>query len=98
MLMQVYNTSLGSHMGTRPPAGARVPAINVFYVDGGRFWIFSFGISQGARRRCFLALIVGALGSPALTPPRGPAVDIFYIDGGCFRISVSTSQGGVDVS
>jgi hypothetical protein len=46
----------------------------------------------GGRHRCFLVLIVGALGSTAPAPPREPAVDIFYVDGGCSLISISTSQ------
>jgi hypothetical protein len=46
----------------------------------------------GARRRCFLALMVGALGSTTPAPPRGPAFDVCYVDGGRSRISVSTSQ------
>jgi hypothetical protein len=37
MPMQVYTTPLVSPMGTGPPppVGARVPVIDVFYVDGG---------------------------------------------------------------
>jgi hypothetical protein len=35
-----------------------------------------WGLGQGARRRRFLALMVGALGSTAPTPPRGHVVDI----------------------
>jgi hypothetical protein len=62
-------------------------------VDGGRSWIYISNTSQGARRRCFLALNVGAPGSTTLAPPRGPAIDIFYIDGGRSRISVNASQG-----
>jgi hypothetical protein len=43
-------------------------------VDGGRSWISSSGTaSQGGCRQCFLALMVGALGSPApASPPGGP--------------------------
>jgi hypothetical protein len=36
--------------------------------------------------------MVGALGSPALTPPRGATVDVCYVEGACSRISVSTSR------
>jgi hypothetical protein len=61
-------------------------------IDGGLSWISSSGTSQGARCRCFLALMVGAPESPALAPHRGPTVDIFDVDGGCSRISVSTHQ------
>jgi hypothetical protein len=50
MPMQVYNTSLGSRMGTGPPCG---------------------GLPWGPPSMFFL-LMVGAPGSPALTPPRGP--------------------------
>jgi hypothetical protein len=49
--------------------------------------------SQGVRCRCFLALMVGAPGSIAPTPPRGPVIDVCYIDGGRSWISISTSQG-----
>jgi hypothetical protein len=49
---------------------------------------------QGAHCQCFLALMVGALGSPAQAPPRGLAVNIFYVDGERSWISVSTHQGG----
>jgi hypothetical protein len=63
-----------------------------FYVDGGcsRIFVSTF---QGARCRCFLALMVGAPGSTAPAPPREPTVDIFYVGGGCSWISVSTFQG-----
>jgi hypothetical protein len=40
-------------------------------VDGGRSRISSSGTSQVARYRCFLVLIVGALGSPTPAPPTG---------------------------
>jgi hypothetical protein len=29
--------------GSDPPAGARVPVVDVFYIDGERSWISSFG-------------------------------------------------------
>jgi hypothetical protein len=58
-------------------------------VDGGRSRIYNFGTYQGGRRRRFLALMVDAPGSPALTPLRGPVVDVFYVvDGGRSQISV----------
>jgi hypothetical protein len=79
--------------GLDPHVGARGPTVDIFYVYGGRSQISCFDTSQGARCRCFLALMVGALGSLAPAPPTGPAVDTFYIDGGCCRISVSTRQG-----
>jgi hypothetical protein len=46
-----------------PPAPARGPTVNVFYVDGGCFWFYSSGTSQGTRRRRFFTLMVGAPGS-----------------------------------
>jgi hypothetical protein len=36
--------------------------------------------------------MVGAPGSPALTPPSGSVVDIFYVDGGRSQIFASTSH------
>jgi hypothetical protein len=39
----------------------------------------------------FLAIMVGALGSPAI-PPWGSAIDVFCVDGGCSRISGIASQ------
>jgi hypothetical protein len=57
-------------------------------IDGGRS-----GTSQGARCQCFLALMVGAPGSPPPAPPRGPIVNVFYIEGGRSRISISTHHG-----
>jgi hypothetical protein len=63
-------------------------------IDDGRSRIYSSGTSQAARRRCFLASMVDAPGSTALTPPRGAAFDIFSVDGDRSRIySSSTSQG-----
>jgi hypothetical protein len=47
----------------------------------------------GARRRRFLALMVGAPGSLALTPPRGPLSMFLSVDGGCSWISINTRQG-----
>jgi hypothetical protein len=46
-------------------------------VGGGRYWIFSFDTSQGVHCQRFLMLMVGALRSSALAPPRGPVVDVF---------------------
>jgi hypothetical protein len=43
--------------------------------------------SRGVRRRRFLMLMVGALGSPARAPPKGPTINVFYVDGGRSRIS-----------
>jgi hypothetical protein len=62
-------------------------------VDYGRFRISSSGTSQGAHRRCFLALMVDAPGSTALAPHRGPAVDVCYFDGGRSQNSVSIPRG-----
>jgi hypothetical protein len=45
-----------------------------FSVDGERSWI-SGTASQKAHHRWFLALMVGAPGSPAPTPPKGPTVN-----------------------
>jgi hypothetical protein len=68
-------------------------------VDGERFRICTFDTSQGAHRRRFLALMVGAPESPALAPHREVVVDVCYVDGVRFRISVSISQGStVDIS
>jgi hypothetical protein len=63
------------------------PIIYVLYVDGGLNWI-SVSTHQGARYRRFLALMVGALGSPS-APVRGPPLTFLSIDGGCSRISSS---------
>jgi hypothetical protein len=45
--MQVYNTPLVSRIGTRPPTGAKVPIVDIFYVNGGRSQISSSSTSQG---------------------------------------------------
>jgi hypothetical protein len=70
---------LDPRWGPNPPplAGARVPIVDVFYVDGGRSRVSSSDTSQGAYRRRFLALLVGALGSPASAPPSG-APSMFF--------------------
>jgi hypothetical protein len=57
---------------TPPPKGS---IINIFYVDGGRSQI-SISTSQGVLHRCFLALMVGALGSLASAPPRRPTINV----------------------
>jgi hypothetical protein len=44
---------------------------------------------RGAHHRCFLALMVGTLGSSSL-PPRGPAIDVSSIDGERSRIFSTT--------
>jgi hypothetical protein len=87
----LQHTSWISDGDWTPPAGAKVPAVDICYVDGGRYRISSSGTSQGAHHRHFLVLMVSATGSLDLTPPRGPAVDVFYVDGGRFGISVDTS-------
>jgi hypothetical protein len=46
-----------------------------FYIDGGYSRI-SISTSQGAHRRCFLALMVGPLGSTAPIPPKGLVIDV----------------------
>jgi hypothetical protein len=64
-----------------------------FNVDGGCSRI-SVSTSQGARRRCFLALMVDAPGSTALAPPRGPPLTFLSVDSERSWISSSdTSQG-----
>jgi hypothetical protein len=65
--------------GSTAPAPPREPTVNVFYVDGGRSWIYNFGTSQGVRHRCFLAFMVGAPGSTAPAPPREPIVNFFTL-------------------
>jgi hypothetical protein len=59
-------------------------------IDGGRFRI-SNTTSQGAHYRRFLALMVGALGSPTL-PPRGPVADVLHLSGSRSQISGNASQ------
>jgi hypothetical protein len=57
--------------------------------------------SPGAHYRCFLALMVGALGSSASTPLRGPPLMFLSVDGGRSWITSSgTFRGGgtIDVS
>jgi hypothetical protein len=61
------------------PTRARVPAVDVFYIDGGRSRISSSGTSQGAYCRHFLALMVGLFRSPAPTPPKGPPSMFFML-------------------
>jgi hypothetical protein len=77
-----------SRISVSTPRGG---AVDVCYIDGGCSQT-SGNTSQGARCRCFLALMMDAIGSTAPAPPRGPAVDVCYVDGGRSRISsVSTS-------
>jgi hypothetical protein len=52
-------------------------------VDGGRSRISYSSTSQGAHRQHFLALMVGALESPA-PPPRGPTADTLQLIGSHF--------------
>jgi hypothetical protein len=74
-----------------PPRGPGGPPSMFFSVDGGHSWI-SGTASQGAYRRHFLALMVGAPGS-LTQPPRAPPSTSLSIDRGRSRISVTTSQG-----
>jgi hypothetical protein len=57
--------------------------------DGGRFWMSSFGTSQGAHHRRFLALMVDVPGSSALAPLRGPSSTFLSVDGGRSQIYIS---------
>jgi ubiquitin C-terminal hydrolase len=62
-------------------------------IDGGCSRIFNSGSSQGVRRQRFLALMVGAPGSPARHLPHGPSSMFISIDGGRSQIYNSdTSQ------
>jgi hypothetical protein len=45
-------------------------------IDGGRSRISNSSTSHGARRRHFLALMVGAPRSTAPAPFRGPVIDV----------------------
>jgi hypothetical protein len=78
-------------MRALPNLRHRLPgaAVDVFYIDGGCSRI-SGTPSQGARRQCFLVLMVEAPRSPAL-PHRGSIVDVFCVDGGHSRISGTAS-------
>jgi hypothetical protein len=68
-------------------------------VDGGRSRIFSSGTTQGARRRHFLALMVGATGSLASAPPRGPIVDVFmWMVSAIGSLSAPARGSAIDVS
>jgi hypothetical protein len=55
------------------------PLSTFLSVDGGCPRFSSSGTSQGAYRRYFLALMVGALGSQALAPPGGPPLTLFML-------------------
>jgi hypothetical protein len=71
--VHVGHSTLADH-GWRPDH-PRGPDIDVCRVDGACSRI-SFSTSLEAHRRCFLAFMVDAPTSPALTPPRGPAVNV----------------------
>jgi hypothetical protein len=58
-----------------PPMGS---AVNVFYIDDGLSQT-SGTARQGAHRRCFLALMVGAPGSPTPPPREGPTIGVFAL-------------------
>jgi hypothetical protein len=80
--------------GPKPPWGLGNLSSIFFNVHGGHSRI-SVSTSQGARCRRFLALMVGALGSPPPASHRGPLSTFLSIDGRCSWISSSgTSQGG----
>jgi hypothetical protein len=63
-------------------------------VDGGCSRIFSSCTSQWARRRRFLALMVGAPGSSAPTPLGGLPSTFLSVDGGHSRIFSSGTSWG----
>jgi hypothetical protein len=44
--------------------------------DGGRSWIYNFDTSQGAHRRYFFSLMVGAPKSTTPAPSKEPTVDV----------------------
>jgi hypothetical protein len=68
-------------------------------VDGGRSRIYSSDTSQGGHRRRFLALMVGALRSTALTPPKELAIDVFtFMVGATGSPSAPPREPVVDVS
>jgi hypothetical protein len=80
--------------GPKPPWGLGNLSSTFFNVHGGHSRI-SVSTSQGARCRRFLALMVGALGSPPPASHRGPLSTFLSIDGRRSWISSSgTSQGG----
>jgi hypothetical protein len=71
-------------------------------VDGGHFWIYNSGTSQGAHRPRFLSMMLRHL---LVSPPSSfftlmmgapdlRTVDVCYVDGRRSQISISTSQGG----
>jgi hypothetical protein len=51
------------------------PTVDICRIDGGRSWISVSTLLEGLLSM-FVALMVGALGSPS-APPKGPAVDVF---------------------
>jgi hypothetical protein len=75
-VIHVGHNTLADHGWRLDPQGSGGPPSTFFSVDGGHSQIYSSDTSQGARRRRFLALMVGAPGSPAPASPRGPVVDI----------------------
>jgi hypothetical protein len=62
--------------GSTAPASPRSLSLMFFSVDGERSWIYSVGTSNGGLHQCFLALMVDALGSTALSPLRDSTVDV----------------------
>jgi hypothetical protein len=79
--------------GFLSPAPPKGPAVDVFYVDGGRSRI-SVNTRQGGHRQCFLALMVGAPGSQVLAP-RGPTANVLQLSGSCSETSGNASQGAI---
>jgi hypothetical protein len=72
-------------------------------VDGGHSRVYNSDTSQRVQRRCFLALMVDAPGSPAPAPPRGPTSTFLSVDGGRCLISGTVARveklgGDVNVS
>jgi hypothetical protein len=62
-------------------------------IDGGLSQIYSSDTTQGGRRRRFLALMVGAPGSPAPVPLRGLPSTFLSVDIERSWTSVITCQG-----
>jgi hypothetical protein len=71
-----HSAPFGPRMGTGTPTPARGPPSTFLSTDGGRSRIYNSGTSQGARRQCFLELMVDASGSTAPAPHKGAAINV----------------------